>query len=412
MSSWFSRIQRQLEQDPLATGTSIFVGLLTLVLLQRIIKRFVGGRRSSGQKAKKQLPPEFSNAQRLPGSYTILAERKHTVPVPSRGWVPEALSGMGPRFRFTRSFLCQKSAASLCGALDTKRRPNDPTQIPFDTFVMIRHGERQDHAHPSWKDTTNVPDDPPLSIQGKAQAEELAKWWLQHQKRSRGGGQKFDVTCVVTSPLIRCVETAQTLAATLNVPMLLHEGLTDLLSPKIYKKAPTFQFHEAKRQRSGPSEPFFNYSERSPSYPESASKFNERVLSALDDVVASLLCRLPTSTPSEDQLSFKSADLGTRNEEIEVALRRQSADERLRLLPSIRVLVVTHTDVVRAATEALCPKDVMTVCGASPSVPYCSMSELRRARFCSSNEPQSLWQLVKFGSREGVMQHGTKTKFV
>ncbi|KAJ9079062.1 hypothetical protein DSO57_1039391 [Entomophthora muscae] len=81
------------------------------------------------------------------------------------------------------------------------------------TFFIVRHGERQDHADPSWALTAAKPDDPPLTDRGVAQAfmtgQQLQSLLMEKADSSRP-------IHILTSPLLRCMQTASGIVAGLG----------------------------------------------------------------------------------------------------------------------------------------------------------------------------------------------------
>eukprot|EP00668_Euglena_longa_P012581 GGOE01015041.1.p1 GENE.GGOE01015041.1~~GGOE01015041.1.p1 ORF type:complete len:240 (+),score=45.02 GGOE01015041.1:38-721(+) len=85
---------------------------------------------------------------------------------------------------------------------------------PKRVFV-IRHGERLDESDPEWRLLAPRPHDPPLSDAGKHQACQLGALL-----RCEG------ITKVFSSPLLRCVQTANYIAeASGDVPVLVEPAL-------------------------------------------------------------------------------------------------------------------------------------------------------------------------------------------
>jgi broad specificity phosphatase PhoE len=82
------------------------------------------------------------------------------------------------------------------------------------TLLLMRHGEIAANAQRRWHGAT----DSPLTPAGRRQALRLA----QRIKRDWG-----DVEAIYTSPLIRCVHTAQRLGAVLGQPVILDDDLRE-----------------------------------------------------------------------------------------------------------------------------------------------------------------------------------------
>jgi broad specificity phosphatase PhoE len=95
------------------------------------------------------------------------------------------------------------------------------------TVSLVRHGDRRDFADPSWARSADRPEDPPLSRAGVAQVEALAA-------RLRGA----PVEHVFSSPFLRCVETADVLAAALSADLKIEPGLSEWLSREWFPLPP------------------------------------------------------------------------------------------------------------------------------------------------------------------------------
>ncbi|KAI0230358.1 hypothetical protein L0F63_000946 [Massospora cicadina] len=81
------------------------------------------------------------------------------------------------------------------------------------TFFIIRHGERQDHVDPTWALSAQKPDDPPLTESGRRQA------YLIGQRLQSLLMEKADLSRsipILTSPLLRCMQTATAIVAGLG----------------------------------------------------------------------------------------------------------------------------------------------------------------------------------------------------
>jgi len=77
---------------------------------------------------------------------------------------------------------------------------------PVFQFVFLRHGESVGNAEARWQGQSDYP----LTEKGRAQSQALAERW-------KSENVKFDL--VVSSPLIRAKETAETITSALNVPL-------------------------------------------------------------------------------------------------------------------------------------------------------------------------------------------------
>jgi broad specificity phosphatase PhoE len=81
---------------------------------------------------------------------------------------------------------------------------------PVYQIVFLRHGESTGNAESRWQGQSNYP----LNERGRAQATALAKRW-------RAEEAKFDL--IISSTLARARETAEIIAAALNVPLEYNE---------------------------------------------------------------------------------------------------------------------------------------------------------------------------------------------
>ncbi len=85
---------------------------------------------------------------------------------------------------------------------------------------IARHGNRLDFVHPEWFNTAERPYDPPLSDDGVVQAKQL--------------GQRLkteNIAHIFASPFLRTVQTANQVAAALDLPIKIESGLSEWLNP-------------------------------------------------------------------------------------------------------------------------------------------------------------------------------------
>jgi broad specificity phosphatase PhoE len=95
------------------------------------------------------------------------------------------------------------------------------------TCWLLRHGERQDQADPAWAETAANPHDPGLTEWGHEQADRAGR-----RLREEGVG------AVYASPFTRAVETAVAVAAHLDLPVFVEDGLCEHLNPDWFPHAP------------------------------------------------------------------------------------------------------------------------------------------------------------------------------
>ena len=107
-----------------------------------------------------------------------------------------------------------------------------PTEKPVYNFVFLRHGESIGNAQARWQGQSDYP----LTEKGRAQVRALADRWKSEKA-------KFDL--IIASPLGRAKETAEIIAAALNVrveldPILLerHIGEMEGLTAEEVRKRP------------------------------------------------------------------------------------------------------------------------------------------------------------------------------
>ena len=94
-----------------------------------------------------------------------------------------------------------------------------------ERFFVVRHGERIDHVDSHWAQTSDRPQDPPLTNEGKKMAVRLGQYLTTEHPTPIDPKD-----CVIyTSPLTRCVESAHHLAEGLGypVPIILEESLVE-----------------------------------------------------------------------------------------------------------------------------------------------------------------------------------------
>ncbi|KAL5217018.1 hypothetical protein ABZP36_017702 [Zizania latifolia] len=80
--------------------------------------------------------------------------------------------------------------------------------------VVMRHGDRLDHAEPLWPANKPRPWDPPLTDAGLLRA-----WTVAKRIRAAAAADSFQIHRVLVSPFLRCLQTAaQAVAALCAVP--------------------------------------------------------------------------------------------------------------------------------------------------------------------------------------------------
>ena len=93
-------------------------------------------------------------------------------------------------------------------------------------FAVLRHGERADNA------TTNRPQlvegDPSLTELGLSQADIAAQKIISELPECSS-------YCILSSPFLRCIETASKLAKRLGLPVIIEEGFSELMNPRYFE---------------------------------------------------------------------------------------------------------------------------------------------------------------------------------
>ncbi len=92
---------------------------------------------------------------------------------------------------------------------------------------LARHANRLDFVNPEWFNTAERPYDPPISDDGKIQAQQLAQRLKQE-----------NIAHIFASPFLRTVQTASYVAEVLDLPIKLESGLSEWLNPKWMPKMP------------------------------------------------------------------------------------------------------------------------------------------------------------------------------
>eukprot|EP00933_Yihiella_yeosuensis_P024872 TRINITY_DN19287_c0_g1_i1.p1 TRINITY_DN19287_c0_g1~~TRINITY_DN19287_c0_g1_i1.p1 ORF type:complete len:532 (-),score=102.18 TRINITY_DN19287_c0_g1_i1:222-1817(-) len=150
--------------------------------------------------------------------------------------------------------------------------------LPADLFI-IRHGERADRA--KYRDD-GWADDPPLTKEGRATAKR-AGIALRSMTTSPWAA-------VYSSPFYRCMQTANEIAAELQLPVKLEPGLSELCIERVFAEAPKLREPEEAMQgaltRAEADLSVPPIMSALPQWPEQARDANSRVLKTAQALAA------------------------------------------------------------------------------------------------------------------------------
>jgi len=93
---------------------------------------------------------------------------------------------------------------------------------------LCRHGFRVDYGDLTWVGNSPYPHDPPLSKEGLRQAQDLAKR-LRYE----------NISCIVTSPFSRAIQTAKAIAGDLGIKYVVEPAFAEFMSVTNRKNIPT-----------------------------------------------------------------------------------------------------------------------------------------------------------------------------
>lgn len=125
------------------------------------------------------------------------------------------------------------------------------------TLWLARHANRQDFANPDWRASADRPHDPGLSDDGIEQAKQLAR-----------RTDDLDIDRTFTSPFLRAVETAHSVAEVTDEPLYIEPGLGEWLNDDWFEAAPNIRSRSTLANRFPRIDPGHSPC-REPSYPES-----------------------------------------------------------------------------------------------------------------------------------------------
>ncbi|QMU75695.1 hypothetical protein GXW83_08025 [Streptacidiphilus sp. PB12-B1b] len=138
------------------------------------------------------------------------------------------------------------------------------------TFVLLRHGETA--LTPEKRFSGSGGSDPELSGRGRAQAEQAAE-----ALAARG-----DIQAVVSSPLLRCRQTAQAVADRLGLDVAIDEGLRET----DFGAFEGLTFAEAKQRHAAELDAWLASADTAPPGGESFTTVGHRVAAARDRLLA------------------------------------------------------------------------------------------------------------------------------
>lgn len=130
---------------------------------------------------------------------------------------------------------------------------------------ITRHGNRLDFVDPEWAKDADFPLDPPLSSDGAEQA-----------RQSGVALQGKGIARIVSSPFLRCTQTADIIARILDVPIVLEAGLGEWLNPVWFPAPPELVGSNRPNRPDSRIEPE-DVSLVHPDYPETKAEMYRRV---------------------------------------------------------------------------------------------------------------------------------------
>jgi broad specificity phosphatase PhoE len=108
--------------------------------------------------------------------------------------------------------------------------------VNTQTLYLLRHGHRQDAADKDWRRISDRPFDPPLSTKGWQQAHAAGV-----QIAEKLQGMPGNEITVLSSPFLRCVQTAEIVCGLTDTVFFIEPGLCERLHPRfIYGDSVSF----------------------------------------------------------------------------------------------------------------------------------------------------------------------------
>lgn len=144
------------------------------------------------------------------------------------------------------------------------------------SLYLVRHGHRLDEVDKKWYEKEGLNKyDPPLSDEGKEQAQKVAQRLQQEP-----------IDMIFTSPYWRAIQTAHPIAACLDLPLYVENGIGEWLSKSMMPHEPNIM-PAFQRRDEFPMLEFSHNPRVIPHYPETASQCFERLEKAITQLLAS-----------------------------------------------------------------------------------------------------------------------------
>lgn len=236
-------------------------------------------------------------------------------------------------------------------------RPNQASSPRILRLAILRHGERADQANPKmWFKSMlgrRYPFDPPLTLTGAKQAKSVAKELF---------AKYGDFSVVVSSPFIRCIETAVEICRVFNCGLCIDRQLGEVFSPAYF----------------GPWD-----------LPGPKMRSPEEICAYVPNDV-----RIVGVGDDEGSKSNAEGFIGTtpqwpeKNGKLRLAIRVEQLSEKAGKLGGANLVLVTHGDCVAGCLALASTKAELTAPVVS-KVPYCGFVVLERP-FQADEPPKSL----------------------
>jgi len=113
----------------------------------------------------------------------------------------------------------------------------DVQPINQQSIWIIRHGERIDDVDADWVDTAEFIYDPPLTERGHKQARLTGMKLLS---------ESTNISFIFSSPFQRCISTALEISQIIQVPVLIEDGLSEVLTRSVVSSQPALLWHKKK----------------------------------------------------------------------------------------------------------------------------------------------------------------------